>query len=333
VSPVPDADSDWERALLGHAERGRNVLLYGPIARAGERVTALLGLEPGTPLSGEFEVETDLAGDMLHGKPYGSRLMHHGLLSAGGICACEAQGRSGDNETLVRLQQAGQERVGAAICRGIGDGGALAWARGTVSCDPEQMRGHLLVPLNAEEWFPAESFMRGAVGALGTELLVEKQDAEQRDPMLCIARHANGFFFSGYNLDNTVQQHLRFPQGAPLMLGMHTRLSNGRATYTMPPAWHRECRVFVEQTVDGLLSCREEHSGMIGISRRMRVQGLRDATVRFHHEPGTEAQVTMLRNPAYPYLQGEFLPLTEHRDSMGNYVQADNVSGTVLISW
>jgi len=148
-----------------------------------------------------------------------------------------------------------------------------------------------------------------------------------------MARHANGFFLSGYNPDNTVIQHLRLPQGAPVMVGMATRLLGGRATYTMPPAWHRECRVFIEQAGEGLVSCHEQHSGDINTRRRLIVRGLDAATVRFYPECGNVEKVAMLRNPAYPYLVGDFVTLQECRDRWGHYLEARDVTGDVLISW
>ena len=100
----------------------------------------------------------------------------------------------------------------------------------------------------------------------------------------------------------------------------------------MPRAWRRECRVFVEQEQDGEISCRERHSGMVGVTRRLWLGGLNDATVRFYHEPGTEARVKVLRNPVQPYLVGDFVEL-ELEDDFGKCLMAENVTGDLLISW
>ena len=51
-------------------------------------------------------------------------------------------------------------------------------------------------------------------------------------------------------------------------------------------AWHAECRVFVDQTEDTILSCRECISVSFQMKRRIQVFGLKDSTVRINPEPG-----------------------------------------------
>jgi hypothetical protein len=326
VSPVPQADGDWERSLLAHVEAGGKAMLYGPLRGAGTDLLERLNLAVSEPVEGEFEVECALPEDQIRaGHPL--RLAHHALLSAGGIESVLADPTDPATRVLLELRRPGAHRVGA-LARG-----GIVWVRGTVTCDPQRTQGHLLVPLDPRECFPAEAILRWALSVFGWELLVEKGDAVQRDPMLCVARHANGWFLSGHSPDTTVRQQLRFPAGAPLLLGLGTELQAGRATYGMPPAWHRECRVFVEQAADSRLACREQHSGTIGITRRLLVSGLREATVRFFHEPGSEGRVTMLANPRFPFVQGEFRPFAVRRDALGHYLQVDSISGELLISW
>ena len=334
VSPVPDPDTRWERTLLDHSRAGGRALLYGPLGNAGPELLEALGVRKAEPLSGEFEIEIDNPPDTIACGGYANRLLHHERLSAGGVCAVP-EPRAGDvGRPIAILRQRGEVRLGAAAAA-CGDGGdaTLVWVRGSVSCDPARTSGHLLVPLPADKYFPAEAVMRHALSAFGLELFARKRLPTQPDPMLCVARHANGFFFSGYSPDTTVSRHIRFPQGAPLLIGYETSLVQGRATYTMPRAWHRECRVFVEQEAQTIVSCREQHSGMIGVSRRLLVTGLRDARVRFYHEPGTADAVRMLQNPQYPYLAGDFLEAKAERGRNGEYLEAGAVSGPLLISW
>ena len=72
---------------------------------------------------------------------------------------------------------------------------------------------------------------------------------------------------------------------------------------------------------------------MVGVKRRFWLGGLEDATVRFYHEPGTESSVKMLRNPVQPYLVGDFMEYTAKEDGWGRYLEADGVTGELLISW
>jgi len=195
------------------------------------------------------------------------------------------------------------------------------------------MGGHLLVPLDPESFFPAEVLMRLALTVFGYDLQIERRTPAQGTPMLTVSRHANGFFLSGYCPNTTVVQHLRFPQGAPILLGLETEISDSSSCYAMPRAWRRECRVFVEQEADGEISCRERHSGMVGVKRRFWLGGSEEATVRFYHEPGTESDVKMLCDPVPPYLVGDFVEYSPKEDGWGCYLEAEGITGELLISW
>ena len=334
VSPVPDAGSAWAAAVLDHVRAGGGALLYGPVGHAGPDLLDALNLALAPALAGEFTLELNVEGDMLSDSPCSSRLLHHGLLSAGGMCAVVKDQADQHTLHMATATQGGQGRL-AAQARGLpewGDG-MLAWVRGTVSCDPTKLTGHLLVPLNPDDAFHGEALMRYALAVFGYEVLSDRRSPGQPSPMLVVSRHRNGFFFSGYLPNTTVTQHLRFPQGAPLLLGLETYLDNGCATYAMPRAWRRECRVFVDQEEDGEVSCRERHSGMVGVKRRIWLGGLKNATVRFYHEPGSEPNVGMLRSPKYPYLEGDFVEFAPDTGPCGQHLVASNVSGELLISW
>jgi hypothetical protein len=162
---------------------------------------------------------------------------------------------------------------------------------------------------------------------------MESAMPEQKCPLTCISRHRNAFFFAGYTPDTTVRVHLRLPQGAPLLHGYETVLVGGRATYQMPRAWRRECRVFVEQP-QGEVGCRIiSVSTSFTLRHGLLVSGLRDAMLRLYHEPGTESKVSMLRDPRWPFVQGDFLKFVHKRDRLGDYLEARNVTGDVMIGW
>jgi len=247
---------------------------------------------------------------------------------------------------LATARQGDQSRC-AALSRALPEwsGGGLAWVRGTVSCDPEQVGGHLLVPLRASVSYPGERLMRLALQAFAFEILVEKQSPYRLErlmatalpeltcPLTCIARHRNAFFFAGYTPDTTYRVHFRLPQGAPVLTGYETLLTNGRATYSMPRAWRRECRVFVDQH-EGEVGCRTvSPSTVYGFRNRWLVSGLRDATLRFYHEPGSEDRLTMLRNPTWPFIQGDFVRPVHKHDRLGVYLEASAITGDVMITW
>ena len=346
VSPVPDAGSAWESGLLDFATGGGRALLYGPVTRASERVLHALNLAKAEPLAGEFELDIQAQTDLLHPDALARKLVHPALFSAGGMDGVIAEPNDPNTQTLASGSQGDQTRC-AALARALPEwnGGRLAWVRGTVACDPEQIGGHLLVPLRADVSYPGERLMRLALQAFDFELLVEKPSPyrierlmetalpEMSCPLTCISRHRNAFYFSGYTPDTTYRVHFRLPQGAPVLTGYETLLANGRSTYSMPRAWRRECRVFVEQT-EGQLGCRTvSASSVYGFRNRLLVSGLRDATLRFYHEPDSEGKLYTLRNPVWPFIQGDFVHPTPRDDRLGVYLEATELTGDLMITW
>ena len=334
VSPVPDADSRWETILLRHVEAGGNLLLYGPLKHASNRLLTLFDLEPTTPLTGDFALTHTYRDDSVLQAPAPCRLSHAANLSGGGLAEIPAHRASDTTRITGTATQDDKTRAISAEC-GLPawKGGRIAWVRGTVACDPDNLSGHLLVPLDKEVYFPAEVLMRYALQSFGLHIGIEKDMPSQKTPMTCIARHRNGFFFSGFTPDTTTAINFRLPQGAPLLLGLESRLIDNRTRYTMPRAWHRECRVFIDQADDEHVACHEVHAGMVEVRRRIRVSGLSHAILRFYHEPGSENTVQMLRDPHPPYVHGDFILPEKRCDRLGNYLMADGLSGEVMISW
>jgi hypothetical protein len=120
-----------------------------------------------------------------------------------------------------------------------------------------------------------------------------------------------------------VTLRLRFPQGAPVLLGYETWLEAGRSVYHMPRAWRRECRCFVDQSAEGEISCVERTSEEPGIRRRLLLAGLTDATVRFYPETGPAGPAVRMES------SGKHIPYS----SEGSCLVASKISGDLLVSW
>jgi hypothetical protein len=99
----------------------------------------------------------------------------------------------------------------------------------------------------------------------------------------------------------------------------------------MPRAWRRECRLFIEQA-DGMVSCVERTAEMIGLKRRVRIQGLKDATIRFYPEHN-DRKVIMTVNSTYPYFIGPFVDYHPVENEFGRHLYAEHVTGELLIHW
>jgi hypothetical protein len=247
--------------------------------------------------------------------------------------------RAADTTRVLATATSGPaERVAAVMRSDPGwNGGAIAWVRGTctssyVGGDLVSGLGHLPGEDDPASTFPAEALMRRALAALGHEVSVAKNDPCQPDPITTIHRHDNGFYFSGYVPDMTVELRLRLAQGAPLLVGYDAEIRDGRACYRLPRAWHRECRVFIEQPEDGVVSCHEKTPEMIGLVRRLRVTGLKNATLRIF-DPTEERSVSLVANGSYPYFEGPFVNAERRVDRLGRYLLARDVSGELIIGW
>ena len=332
VSIVPDAASGLESALLRVVEGGGNVLLYGPLAHAGDVLLAALNLRRDQPVDGELRLELRGDPDITHLIPVPTRTRHRALTCAGGVESVLAD--AGDAHTEVRAVVEGDAgRRVIALSRKLPEwnGGVLAWVRGTNS-NHYRPGGRLLATDPPNEWFACEQLMRHMLTAFGYTFAVDRREPADRAPMVCVARCRNGFFFSGYHADTTVTLRLRFPHGAPLLVGCETILDGGCATYTMPRAWHRECRVFVEQADGSKLSCLEMLPGHYGVRRRTQIRNLQNATVRFFPETGTEDRVTMVVNSPYPHVKNA-IEFSREDGPLGRHCVAHDVSGTLIISW
>jgi hypothetical protein len=210
------------------------------------------------------------------------------------------------------------------------NGGKVVYLRGTNSASFNG--GRLLTPDDPEKWFTGPLMTRYVLQEFGINCLVDKQDPSVKNPALVISRSDNAYVFSGYNPGNTVKLRFRFPQGAPLLCGLETKLENGNSTYVMPTAWNRECRIFVEQK-DGIASCNELHSGERGITKRYIASGLNNARVYIYPQGKVTAQTfNAYINSEYPWRKGK-VAFKEGNDKMGKYFVVENVKGNLVVSW
>ena len=333
VSILPEADSAYETALLDWIERGGRVLFYGPALYGSPRVLDLLNIALAEPLAGELALSLADDPDELSEGSYPGTINHRALFSGGGIRAVQKNGVADGPEVFATVSNDAMKRIVAAYRNMTTDGaGEVAWVRGTVS--GRYVDGNnLLVPDDPVSCFIGELLLRAVLQKFGYRLVFQKKSAQIRNPITMISRSANGFFFSGYTPSTTVSVKLRFPQGAPILLGYETELEGCHSVYSMPRAWHRECRVFVDQQQDSVLSCIEVRSSSYTYRRRMQVSGLIDATVRFYPVTGYAQQTQVLLNAVYPWMVGDVVSVQPKNDAMGSYIEVQGATGRLLFSW
>ncbi|MEG0767407.1 MAG: hypothetical protein RR482_06795, partial [Clostridia bacterium] len=154
---------------------------------------------------------------------------------------------------------------------------------------------------------------------------------ETREPLLIVARRDGGYFLSGYHPSTTLTTRLCFPEGAPLLIGHETCLHEGYAEYTMPRAWHDECRVLVSGQQEGELSCRESFPLHTTFRRRIHVMGLKNATVRILPEQIQAAPLHMDFDLNDGYMPKKSVPYRLEAD--GKVAVIGPVTGSLRISW
>ncbi|HHV51457.1 MAG TPA: hypothetical protein GXX54_07115 [Clostridiales bacterium] len=314
--------------LMEFINRGGRVILYGTVSDVNLR--SLLGLKTAEELTGEFSVKLNLPSDLLQNGNSATTLAHRSLTSMGGLGDVPAENAANKVSVLAVARQGDNERV-IAVHRKGRQGGGLVWIRGTCSCSYKKGQ-YLLQADSPEKYFIGESLMRYALSVFGYNIIFDKPFADSKGPVIMLSRNNNAFYFSGYHPDTTVGVKMRFPLGAPLLMGSEALIKDGYANYFMPRAWHHECRVFIEQE-GGTVSCREYPPVSAFKRRRISVTGLKNAVLRILPEKGQEETMEVLLNSEYPFVLSEEYSGRWIDTPYGRCYEAENLTGTALISF
>ena len=267
VTTAPDAGSPMDEALLRDVEAGGRVLLYGPLGHASTGLLKLLNLRLEEPIAGQTRWNCANVGPT-GGPGYPSQMQHRPTMSAGG-CR-EVLRDAGDPATRVIAMVLKARTNGWRPWRGdsggegssgLGAGDQLRFVQG----------GHLLTPTIPSNGSAAIAAMRFALDRFGYRVAVRKKSVGQAKSGHVIARHDNGASSPATRPTRTWNCGCDFP-GAPMLTGLETELAKAAARYRMPRAWHRECRVSVEQS--GRRSCLPGAKLRAdGITRRLLLTG------------------------------------------------------------
>lgn len=328
--PAATVSAECVKILANFAKDGGRILFYGPIANACKMIRELLNLKAIDPLEGVFKIKADYVTDCFRTGTMPDSITHNPIVSGGGIETVIDNSNEAGTKVIAEATQGEKSRI-IAISRSFTKG-KIVWLRGTVS-GKSSSSGHLLSPMDPGKTFYPEILPRILLQEFGYKICFNKYSWDGRNPITMIGRHANGFFFSGFVPDITSGMKIRMPQGIPLFTGTETLIENGLASYNMPKSWHRECRIFIEQEENGRVVCSEHTAEYHGLKRRIRLSGLKNATVRFYHEPGSENKVKMLLDPVAPFLIGKFQKFKICDDSNGKHLDLGNISGELMISW
>lgn len=327
VTVVPDPGSDTETQLMNFVKNGGKLIVYGPAGHASTTFLDFMNIQLVTPVSGEFTVDVSEGVDDVRG-PVPAVLRHDEKMSGGGL-ETVVDNRN-DADTKVLVQAKGKENRDVVVQRQKKEwrGGAVCYVRGTNSA--HYKGGKLLTPDDPAKWVTGGSYMRYALHSMGYSIRYEKPNVAVKNPVNVISRHDNGFYFAGYVPNQTVGHSFRLPQGAPVFTGYETELKNGYATYRLPKSWSEECRIFIEQQ-EGIVSCFEIPR-RYQTNRRIELNGLSDATVRFYHSDDEHPKFRVVQNVHYPFKGGEIKPEMK-TDHTGRYAEFKNITGFLIFAW
>ncbi|MBN8825777.1 MULTISPECIES: hypothetical protein [unclassified Spirosoma] len=331
VSIVPEANSSLEKSLIDFVQNGGKLLVYGPADHAGAAFMNLLNLQNTSALEGDFQVSSSINFDKLD-KPYPDKITHRALFSGGGVATQVKNKADAGTKVLAKMTQGSNSRDVVWVReKPEWKGGKVAYVRGTNSS--KFTGGKLLTPDDPEQLFTGPLLMRYALNEFGLDYRVDKKNPSVKSPVLAISRSSNGFFFSGYCPNTTVTHRFKMPQGAPLLTGYETDLTNGYSVYNLPKAWHKESRFFVEQP-DGIVSCQEMTSGVQHMKRCVRLTGLKNATVRIYPDEGvTDQGLHVYANTGYPWGKKPQAAFKPGDKKYGNHYVVEHATGDLVVFW
>ena len=307
VTPVPEADSAFEDSILDYLKNRGRVVFYGNTLRASERFKDLVGVKNTHGVSGELSLLVD-------GKDCG--IIKHIPLIGGGEITEESV-----SENAIVF--AGEKVI---MTRGNG----FVWLRGVTSNEYKKGSRRLL-PQDESQYFIADRLMLRALSEFGYSFAFERFERNPL-PVLMIHRHNNAYIFSQFTPDTSVEVQWKLPLGAPILDGYEALMKDGYATYRLPRAERRECRVFVEQE-SGVVSCSELYPCSAVMRRRIRVGGLKNATVRFLAEEYCKENVDVRLNTRESACQTSDPVFPKYVTKNGDtYCEVTGVTGTLVFS-
>ncbi len=303
VSPVPEAESRWEKALLDFAARGNTVLFYGPMRHASPALLDAFGITIGSGLEGECELESPELPSFSGKKSF----FHRSIVSGGAICEC------GGKHPLCTVRQGESRRTyGALAFRGEG---RLLYLRGSIDQYHAYVVGDRLKFGGKDSGLFPELLAAKLLEECGWKMEIVRPDETCYFPAQTLHWHENALYFSGLNRTLPTVQLWKTPWGAPIPVGGDIMLEGGAAKLQWPRSYHAECRIFVKQSGDGLVSCVEYSPTVRDQSRFLFLRNLRDAEVRIAVPESERGKLEVRRVSGDAYMTvplEEFETVEEH---------------------
>ncbi len=284
-TPTPFLAADYVDILLRHVKQGGRVVFYGPLSASSDAVGHLLNLQLATGLAGDCEYHADLTDDIFTAWQGERRLRHVAALSGGPLAEVLANPDDNYAKVLASARQGDETRV-YALFRSLPEwqGGGVAWVRGSSSFVIHTYTAGRRAPKeHAPEEFRAPSLLaRQVLGQFGFRFKQICRTPATKRALMFIHRHHNGFYFSGFKADTTVQLTLDLPEGAPIFAQKEAVLAQDGATYCLEKSFHADSHVLVRQKAASVVSCRDLPPLPASKERHLLVTGLIDADVTIY---------------------------------------------------
>ncbi|MNI23092.1 hypothetical protein D3C73_766610 [compost metagenome] len=319
--------------IIEYIRNGGKIIFYGNVVDPDLR--QLLNLRNEDELEGAFSINLTLLEDTIKNEADtrgngNQQLQHHSHISGGGLS--EVVDDLADRNTLVHasVNQLGLERV-FTVTRALPewDGGKVGWVRGSL---PFQSAGVTHLPVRQEKEFMDSSvIVRYLLRQFGYSLYQTKEDAASESALMFITRNDNAFILTGCKQDTSVGLQLRFPDGAPLIIGQSVMIGEGTAAYSLDRTFHDECRIFVNQKQISRITCRENQpyptlKKHIRTIRNLSVYNLIEADVTIY------PPLAQLQDGVVEVKNGEHF-LDVSGQMAGSCIRLTNISGNIDISW
>ena len=314
VTPVPQADSALEAAILDALEAGAKIILFGSTVNASDKLRARIGVALTDAIDGEMTVATSLKLDTAEINGYADKLVHVPLVSNGGIAetACGAK-------VLASVKQDGTERAYVTERDG------LVWIRGSFPHQAVQA-GHLPPLRTPAAEFPPALFLRAAMQVFGYALTFECFDINTKLPLIMFSKCREALWLNMFAKDTTVRMYMTTPDGAPAPNGSEFVIDKNVGRYATTKWMHTDCRVYIRQEKRGLVKCRIDHVASYLADENYYIDGLEDATVTIFPTKGGKiipSKGNLWASPCYDYTYDE---------ARGCYV-IPHVTGSLRLGW
>jgi hypothetical protein len=184
---------------------------------------------------------------------------------------------------------------------------------------------------NPAEYFYTESLFREAAAHFSWSFQWDKPLPESASPRVMVHTSDNALYYSIYGTDMTVTGKCSTPDGAPVFRGVDYFLKDDHAVFALPKFQHWEARIFVKGG-DSIIRCRERTHENIGMERRLRIEGLKDAVLTIRPPRSCKiVAVTPVDGLFTMYDIPEQLEIRKEEDGFGVKYIAEHLNGGITV--